>query len=690
MPSQELAVQCVESDLLAQCPPGSNPLLGATADSVCVASVQGDLVNGEGAVSGRCFGQAGCQVACQFSSPCRCGVESVTRDGVVCVNCQDVAACGDGVCEGGEDPQGCPQDCAGECQPGAQRCQGALIEVCNLRGRWDGLPCPSDEVCEDDGAGRVECRRNELVDGGDTGGNGDDSGGPRISGRILFGDADLPEPAAILREGSGRDLRPSQTWGLLRHCGGNDFQAARCRQLVSETPRYQLVRTTPGVSGLKVTFSGEGPELALWGPNRAVLFSEDGFSPSRSERMPSAEAFCAAYSPCLGLSGTSCAEGEIAPLILETYASLSSRLGGAGLTCLVEGMDAECRENDRLQGECLMRDRVVGYGEQVTTPIDILNARMSDDGRFILHLGQGESSPTCNGHPSGCPIRMPILLYDTQTGEDRVIGGSGNYTAFGREHFAISADGRTAGLVVAAGTFSTQRPFVPDELVVLFWDLTSEGTQPISTIPLSGVMPQSLALSPDGRTAALALTDAYGQAIQGVDIYNVERQQLVYTILPAEPQLSNVCKMADAGLAFSPNGAQIATGYFGSDGDRCRHDGYVEVWDLPSASRISRLPNPSLMRASLLLYSPDGSTLVVAHTIYNGSGTVAFELALWEPESGERLGTVERLEDRQAWAGIDGMSFNQGASRLVLWGNGVGGDYAAMRISTYSALPEEP
>ena len=201
----DLAEVCAESDLIAQCPPGSSPVLGATGESICGGAAGGDFTNAEGAVSGRCFGSAGCVVACQFEAPCRCGVLSVLReDGVQCFPCEGFAACGDNVCEGGENPTSCPQDCAAECEPSAQRCSGTLLEICNLRGRWEQLPCPTGEVCFEQAGGGLFCRRDDVLVGTDAGMQPDS--GPLPSGRLLEGPARYPGSEATARTGAGRDL----------------------------------------------------------------------------------------------------------------------------------------------------------------------------------------------------------------------------------------------------------------------------------------------------------------------------------------------------------------------------------------------------------------------------------------------------------------------------------------------------
>ena len=181
---------CAESDLIAQCPPGSNPILGATAESMCEASASIDVTTESGSVSGRCFGSGTCRVVCQFASPCKCGVDSVTHDGVFCTPCDEASACGNGICEGGEDPQTCPEDCNAACQPNEERCQGTDRQSCDGTGHWMTLACPTDTVCQPQRDGTTLCVRDDVFSGGETG--EPVTRQDRVDGRVWFGDGNLP------------------------------------------------------------------------------------------------------------------------------------------------------------------------------------------------------------------------------------------------------------------------------------------------------------------------------------------------------------------------------------------------------------------------------------------------------------------------------------------------------------------
>lgn len=139
----EVADKCADSNLIEQCPPGSNPVLGATADSSCGASGSVDLIYQDGSATGQCKSSGSCNVLCQFAAPCLCGVERITDEGVFCSECP---SCGDGLCElpeaescAGVDDRAClecPGECTGTsfCTANEVVCAGSVLRICNPAG----------------------------------------------------------------------------------------------------------------------------------------------------------------------------------------------------------------------------------------------------------------------------------------------------------------------------------------------------------------------------------------------------------------------------------------------------------------------------------------------------------------------------------------------------------------------------
>lgn len=138
-----LGTVCDVEALVAQCPPGSLPIVDEAQTQACDGT--GELTNDSGAVTGVCRAAESCQFICNFSDPCRCGIDRITAEGVFCAEC--VTACGDARCEGIENPDSCPIDCAERCPPDAERCNGNDREVCEDNGLWTRLTCRSDQRC---------------------------------------------------------------------------------------------------------------------------------------------------------------------------------------------------------------------------------------------------------------------------------------------------------------------------------------------------------------------------------------------------------------------------------------------------------------------------------------------------------------------------------------------------------------
>ena len=142
------SASCEDAVLIAQCPPGSNPQLGSVAEASCGGAAGTISSDASGAATGNCVGSSQCVVACQWASPCLCGVASVTREGIDCQPCDIERGCGNGVCDPGEDPQICAIDCGARCAPGESRCgnEGGR-QSCNLQGVWEDLDCPDGRIC---------------------------------------------------------------------------------------------------------------------------------------------------------------------------------------------------------------------------------------------------------------------------------------------------------------------------------------------------------------------------------------------------------------------------------------------------------------------------------------------------------------------------------------------------------------
>ncbi len=166
------AEQCSAAAVAQACPAGSVPRLDATSVAQCGGTASGSfsqIVGADGAVSGACAASGECTFACVFETPCRCGVDTISADGVVCTG--PCAACGNSICEDGESLDSCPSDCTAAC--GNSECErGESVDSCPEdctaacgngvceRGE-DSVSCPRDcgAAC-----GNGECEAGESFD----------------------------------------------------------------------------------------------------------------------------------------------------------------------------------------------------------------------------------------------------------------------------------------------------------------------------------------------------------------------------------------------------------------------------------------------------------------------------------------------------------------------------------------------
>lgn len=158
------AKECASRDLSNVCPAGTRPRVDAYAVSACAGAAEMQLISQSGGVAGACSSEGRCAVLCEVDPEFRCefGIQSMSRDAVVCSERPTTAGCGNGVCDTGENGSNCPIDCSGVCVAGRERCNGPGREVCNLQGRWEALQCVSDERCVENNS-RTTCVRSDFA-----------------------------------------------------------------------------------------------------------------------------------------------------------------------------------------------------------------------------------------------------------------------------------------------------------------------------------------------------------------------------------------------------------------------------------------------------------------------------------------------------------------------------------------------
>jgi formylglycine-generating enzyme required for sulfatase activity len=181
------AEQCSQAAAVQACPAGSVPRLDAASTAQCGGTVEGSysqIQGADGSVTGACAAAGECAFACVFETPCRCGIDTLSRDAIVCTGpcaacgnsvCEDgesvescpsdcTAACGNGECERGETAESCSLDCGGACVPGEQRCNDTDRQVCNPRGQFETVACSGDNRCRETEGGATECVSSAAAD----------------------------------------------------------------------------------------------------------------------------------------------------------------------------------------------------------------------------------------------------------------------------------------------------------------------------------------------------------------------------------------------------------------------------------------------------------------------------------------------------------------------------------------------
>jgi hypothetical protein len=149
----KVANSCTESELLRACPVGTTPNLMADTSSVCSANDSVDFENVSGLkdlddVSNICIGNGSCKIVCELFMPCTNGVKTITKESIECADTTSTI-CGNAICEASETSNNCPQDCAGECEAGKERCNGNDRQICSPMLKWDTVSCSTGKICQE-------------------------------------------------------------------------------------------------------------------------------------------------------------------------------------------------------------------------------------------------------------------------------------------------------------------------------------------------------------------------------------------------------------------------------------------------------------------------------------------------------------------------------------------------------------
>jgi WD40 repeat protein len=152
------------------------------------------------------------------------------------------------------------------------------------------------------------------------------------------------------------------------------------------------------------------------------------------------------------------------------------------------------------------------------------------------------------------------------------------------------------------------------EGTLIVWDLKAR--KPRHTFASHLMYVLSLAYSPDGKTLAA------GDGAPNTPVYDAQIQ--LWDLSAGRLLRQFPGHLAGVGsLSFSPDGKRLASG---------GHDARVRVWDAATGQRLLQIRGES-SRSKSAAFSPDGRALLVA----GSDGGVGGELALWRPDSGQKV-----------------------------------------------------
>jgi hypothetical protein len=591
----DVAGACNESDLIAQCPPGSSPLFGSASDAVCGGQGGIDIVSGTGDVTGRCVASGQCVVACQFATPCECGVSAVTRDGVFCTPCEGQAVCGNGVCEGGENPATCEADCRADCTVGQTRCSDTrTLEECNQRGRYEPIACRDYEVCDVPSAGQAVCRRADVLAGFDPA-EVDETVVDVPAGRVRIG------PGEYI-SGGERDTQPTGNTLLATESPLTcQFEAANA---VLNRPAAWYCDFDGYLSSI-----GSGDILPVWrrGPEDGsfTMWYQGGFAVTNERGVP-----------------LSIANAE-----------------GSG-----EGSDPPPLDLIEVSDDLAP---LIQYGSyNYRGPI------ITADGSTALYWSERNQEPVSEDEPllEAVPIAS-LFAVDLLTGEEREVIRTGAYTpSVGGGRIAPNDDGSLIATRVRAwqGGYainprcncSSYTVVRGPQLGILASDDGTVSYLPSFPADLEG---GGLALSPDGslglqtRTATRVLVDEQTVSGGAVEIRRMDTDEVLFSILPT-------------------NNSAAFGGYFSGTKDELfvATGAGLERWNLQTRTLLSSIPNDSLGTSYAI--SPDGQRVAAAspteiRLLNIADGTVLSTVQQTESFTGNQELLFDRSGQFILWSG---------------------------------------
>jgi WD40 repeat protein len=257
-------------------------------------------------------------------------------------------------------------------------------------------------------------------------------------------------------------------------------------------------------------------------------------------------------------------------------------------------------------------------------PGTVAATAFSPDDRMLAVAGQCNPDPTIDG---------TLQLFDVA--DDRLLGTL-PAPGWSYSSLAFSPDGKTllAAGGLTTGTLDTTGYFT--NAGVSYFDPVSQQMSTSVTSPFYNLV--QMALSPDGRTAALVLNSGDDEQSQVVQLFDVAARQVTTTLVHHE---SNA-------VAFSADGRLVAA---------TEYPDLAQVWNVASHAVVQTLVstrNNAAVPFTTVAFSPDGRVIAIGD--YQGG------LTFWDATSGRLLSTLSC----RCGSSVYSLTYNRDGSLLAM------------------------